>query len=301
MKIYLNKEFFNVQDLNGFTEIPFIVPYMNESTYTQLTQLHNIWNESLFTKLFFTGRELFDICDDVKDCDYSVLPFKYNESDKRVEVICNNAAKFNKQVIGIYNDDNEFAVTVPDNLILLRTSIGASTIKHNERVCPVFVPDHFNDTYNVVDRIGFCGYGYPYRRQALDIIKDQYNTDIIYRDGFFGGSMSSKVHARREYYSNLCKNKYTFCMRGAGNFSYRFYEALSFGRIPVLIETDTILPLHTKIDWSDHIITVDNNINSISNIRKKIEESNISMHNNRALWEKYFTPQGFIRNLHDFL
>ena len=90
-------------------------------------------------------------------------------------------------------------------------------------------------------------------------------------------------------------------MRGAGNFSYRFYEALSFGRIPILIDTDTLLPLQTKIEWSEHIIILDNNINSISQIKDKIENANISMVNNRILWEKYFTPQGFARNLQYFI
>jgi len=300
MKLFLNKEYFNTNDLAGFTEIPFIIPYLNDSTYSDLNNVQNIWNESLYTKMFFCGKSLFTECKDIESCDYSILPFKFDESDDRVNEICNNAAQCNKQVIGLYNDDYEHDIKAPDNLILFRTSIGRSTKKANERVCPVFVPDHFPGVYNAEDSIGFCGYGYPFRRYALDEINKFYKTDIIYRNGFFGGG-DNKVRIRREYYSNLLKNKYTFCMRGAGNFSYRFYEALSFGRIPVLIDTDTILPLQTKIDWEKHIIIVDNNINSMSQIAQKIKKSNISMSNNRALWQEYFTPQGFIRNLQNFI
>jgi len=249
--------------------------------------------------MFFDGRDLFERAE-LDTCDYSILPFKYSADDVRVKGVCDRAANYNKTVIGLYNDDNENALDIPRNLILFRTSIGKSTRKENERVLPVFVPDHFSGNYEARDSIGFCGYGYPFRRYALDQIINLYPTDIVYRDGFFGGGMS-KVHSRREYYTNLNNNKYTFCMRGAGNFSYRFYEALSFGRIPILIDTDTILPLQTKIEWNEHIIILDNNINSISQIKEKIQNSNISMTGNRALWEKYFTPQGFVRNLQDFL
>jgi hypothetical protein len=288
MRLYLNKDFFKTEDLNGFTEIPFIVPSLNEATYKTLTSIHNIWNEALFTKMFFSGKMLFDECDNIESCDYSILPFKFREDDERVEQICENAARFNKTVIGFYNDDNEYALSLPNNLILLRTSIGKSTKKANERSCPVFVPDHFPGIYDAEDSIGFCGYGYPFRRYALDEISKFYKTDIVYRNGFFGGD-DNKVQIRREYYANLLKNKYTFCMRGAGNFSYRFYESLSFGRIPVLIDTDTILPLQTKIDWDKHIIIVDNNINSMSQIAEKIQNSDISMTENRKLWEEDFT------------
>ena len=299
MKLHLNLDQFITDDLCGFTEIPFIVPFLSEDTYRLLNEKQNIWNESLYTKMFFNGKGLFEKSE-LETCDYSVLPFKFSTADNRVNSICNDAANYNKTVIGFYNDDNEHPIDTPSNLILFRTSIGKSTKQANERVMPVFVPDHFNGIYDTNDSIGFCGYGYPFRRYALEQIRSLYKTDIIYRDGFFGGGMS-KVLSRREYYTNLSNNKYTFCMRGAGNFSYRFYEALSFGRIPILIDTDTLLPLQTKIEWSEHIIVLDNNINSISQIKDKIESANISMIGNRNLWEEYFTPQGFTRNLQYFL
>lgn len=299
MKLHLNLDQFSTKDLSGFTEIPFIIPFLAEDTYKLLQEKQNIWNESLYTKMFFNGKGLFEKSN-LETCDYSVLPFKYDATDSRVNHICTAAANYNKSVIGFYNDDNEHPINIPGNLILFRTSISESTKQTNERVMPVFVPDHFNGVYDANDSIGFCGYGYPFRRYALDQITPLYKTDIIYRDGFFGGGLS-KVLSRREYYTNLSNNKYTFCMRGAGNFSYRFYEALSFGRIPILIDTDTLLPLQTKIEWSEHIIILDNNINSISQIKDKIENANISMVNNRILWEKYFTPQGFARNLQYFI
>jgi hypothetical protein len=63
-------------------------------------------------------------------------------------------------------------------------------------------------------------------------------------------------HMRREYVNSVFGCDYALCMRGAGNWSYRFFEALSAGRIPVMIDTDCMLPLENEIDWSRHICRI---------------------------------------------
>ena len=57
-----------------------------------------------------------------------------------------------------------------------------------------------------------------------------------------------------EFYQNLERNLFTFCLRGSGNFSVRFYETLMMGRIPVLIDTDVRLPYHNNINWNKHCV-----------------------------------------------
>jgi len=59
-----------------------------------------------------------------------------------------------------------------------------------------------------------------------------------------------------EFFNNIQSNLYVFCLRGNGNFSIRFYEALIMGRIPVLIDTDVRLPLSNEINWSQHCLLV---------------------------------------------
>jgi Exostosin family len=49
------------------------------------------------------------------------------------------------------------------------------------------------------------------------------------------------------YAAHLRNNTYIVCPRGVENYSYRMYEALNSGRIPVIIDTDMILP--DQIDW----------------------------------------------------
>jgi len=91
------------------------------------------------------------------------------------------------------------------------------------------------------------------------IQKDQrIESDFIFRDKYLGGNndKSTREKTTLEFFKNIQDNLYTFCLRGNGNFSVRFYEALIMGRIPVLIDTDVRLPLSDKIDWTKHCLIV---------------------------------------------
>jgi hypothetical protein len=54
---------------------------------------------------------------------------------------------------------------------------------------------------------------------------------------------------RREYFDSIEQTDYTLAVRGMGNFSYRLYEALAHGRIPLFVNSDCVLPLDSEIDW----------------------------------------------------
>ena len=92
----------------------------------------------------------------------------------------------------------------------------------------------------------------------------------------------------------MLDSSFSLCIRGNGNFSYRFYEALSFGRIPILIDTDVELPFESIINWKDHIIFIKPDM--IKDIGKIIDECTISPIENRKLWCKYFSAEGYNNN-----
>ncbi len=58
-------------------------------------------------------------------------------------------------------------------------------------------------------------------------------SNFILRNRYRAGvkSQVDKEQTTKEFYSNIYQNPYTFCMRGIGNFSVRFYETLAVGRI----------------------------------------------------------------------
>jgi hypothetical protein len=83
-------------------------------------------------------------------------------------------------------------------------------------------------------------------------------TRFIGRAKYRGGAATPEARERttREFYQNIAETDYTLCVRGGGNFSKRFYETLAMGRIPVLVDTDCLLPFESELDWSNYIVRV---------------------------------------------
>ncbi len=148
------------------------------------------------------------------------------------------------------------------------------------------------------------------RLKCLNQFKLDKNVDsnFILRGKYRAGVKTSEDRERttKEFYQNIFESPYTFSMRGNGNFSVRLYETLAVGRIPVLLDTDCLLPLNNKIDWKKHCVI----------IKKKDEElipqKLIEFHNkisekdfetlqiiNRDLWVNYLTRHTFFKHIHD--
>jgi Exostosin family len=68
------------------------------------------------------------------------------------------------------------------------------------------------------------------------------------------GGFTGSDEQVQSYLSHMEDVTYVLCPRGIENFSFRFYEALKFGRVPVLIDTETVLP--DGIDWDAMIVRV---------------------------------------------
>jgi hypothetical protein len=98
---------------------------------------------------------------------------------------------------------------------------------------------------------------YPLRVDAMQVMErdPRIKTDFIGR-GKRGMQPITQGEMRRQFMENLMNNAYALCVRGSDNFSWRFYEALSVGKIPILIDTDCILPLEDEIPWDNFIVRV---------------------------------------------
>lgn len=125
---------------------------------------------------------------------------------------------------------------------------------------------------------------------------------------FWAGALdgsSSLVKARREYVRNMLESDYVLCVRGIGNFSYRLYETLSMGRIPIFVDTDCVLPLDFEFDWRDYCVWVGSD--EIDRIGDRVLEFHESLNDGefeerqracRWLWETHISPQGFFASFH---
>lgn len=141
---------------------------------------------------------------------------------------------------------------------------------------------------------------------------DEIETNFVIRDAFWNGAyqygqfnLDLARQSRREFVQNIIDSDYVLCARGAGNFSYRLYETLSCGRIPVFIDTDCVLPYDFTINWKDYCVWVD--AGEIDQIDKKVAEFHQSLSQPdftalqrrcRSLWENYLSPEGFFMNFH---
>lgn len=154
------------------------------------------------------------------------------------------------------------------------------------------------------------------RFQYLISLKDEPEliTDFIFRARYRAGNQTGedRVRTTREFYDNIQRNLYTFCLRGGGNFSVRFYETLAMGRIPILLDTDCQLPFEDAINWSNHCLIV--NESDSKRIAQKIldfhqsltpEKSKQMQKENRKIWVKYLNKEsyflGFKRELQKYI
>ena len=133
-------------------------------------------------------------------------------------------------------------------------------------------------------------------------------TDFICRSKYRAGvkTEEQRVFTTEEFYTNLSKSPYTFCLRGAGNFSVRFYESLASGRIPVLVDTDCQLPLEHVINWHEHACIVhrdENPVKALSTFHKKYNQDSFIklQESNRNLYQNYLVRDRFFCSLYNQL
>lgn len=138
-------------------------------------------------------------------------------------------------------------------------------------------------------------------------------TNFVVRNAYFDGVLTPQGVAdqgklsltRQEYVQNTVDSDYVLCVRGGGNFSYRFYETLCCGRIPLFIDTDCVLPFDSVINWKEYTVWVDRK--DLDRVDERVAAFHDALSPQdfldlqlrcRKLWEDWLSPQGFFANLH---
>ena len=103
--------------------------------------------------------------------------------------------------------------------------------------------------------------GLYFRRKSIEVLKksDLIETNFILRKSYSAHADTIELDprkAREEYIQNILNSDFVLAPKGDGNYSARFYEALSLGRIPILIDTETTLPLEGVINYDSFILRV---------------------------------------------
>jgi len=287
------------------------------------------------------GGVLFTLVDSLAEADAALLPFEWKPaSPEHIGIarrLAQEAAHYGKRVIIFFNNDSSEEIPI-DNAVIFRTSFYRSTRRSNEFAVPGWSVDfmmrYLDGNLPVRQKtdtpvIGYCGYvdydyrspatmlmhglrlamgkklkiGAPIRGNAVRVLRcdRRIRTNFVCRIGFRGTGGEA---VRRKYVCNIVESDYALVTRGTGNFSYRLYELMCCGRIPVFIDTDCVLPFDHIIDWKKYCVWVDSKKldslgDSIVEFNNKLtcdefEDLQISI---RRLYEEWISPVGFYRNL----
>jgi Exostosin family len=154
---------------------------------------------------------------------------------------------------------------------------------------------------------------YPSAKNRYELLQllnnnSHIESNFIFRKQYRAGARTEeeKTKTTSEYFENMLQSQYIFCIRGSGNFSVRFYEALSMGKIPLFIDTDCRLPLSDLIDWTKHCIVVSERDSKKSDKILIDWHSKISnerflyiQESNRDLWKTYLSRDSYFSIIHD--
>lgn len=296
MKINYRRDLF--KGYSGLCESIFCAPFEDPEKFKE-----DEFENDRFNNLINQGKDYLHFTD-IESCDYVIIPYKWDNYSQLTCDIIDEAKRLNKKVIALHNDD--FAPSVKlkeEDGYLFTTTIASGLNQNNEFSFPAFTGDYYQNTHNTNRRFGFCGaITHNIRHQILSLIyNSDLNKDFIIRSGFWAPELT-KLEARKQYMSHIEDNTFIICIRGAGNFSYRLYETMMMGRIPIIIDTQQVLPFETSLDYSDFSFRINYNdlelLNKLKDISLALSDGDIikMQDKSREVWKEYMSPEGWIKN-----
>ncbi|HEY0866556.1 MAG TPA: exostosin family protein [Fimbriimonas sp.] len=214
----------------------------------------------------------------------------------KVREAIERSARAGKPLLVFFSGDQDERIDWPPHVHVVRFSVDRSSVHEREIVDPMVVRDMCEESgiepepraYREKPSVGFVGHAPPLGSARLkDWIKlglfvlnpergrnqapraaailalrcsGRISSQITVRREFAfnrWGVLEVTAKRRREYVDNLLASDYALCVRGIANCSLRLFEAMSLGRIPVLLDTDTALPRADAIDWDSLVIRID--------------------------------------------
>lgn len=252
------------------------------------------------------------------------------------------AKQFNKPLILIFYRDPSYKIDIP-NVIVFRTSLYKKEKGNNEFGMPAIITDILlNQPFQPILKsekpsVGFRGQSAPLKlpytaqlrlsvNEWLQKLHIPQSIEMFYNRGYIARRAAIKACLKNEqiaaditittpfdienknsnllFEQNIFNNQYSLAVSGHGNYSFRLYQILSAGRVPLFIDTDCVLPFEEFIDWKKHMVWVDEKDakyadSILLDFHHTIHADDfIAMQvNNRKLWEQYLNYTGFFSNL----
>lgn len=117
---------------------------------------------------------------------------------------------------------------------------------------------------------------------------------------YYYKNISNKIELEKLFVNNISQCDYTLCVRGTGNYSGRFYMALNAGRIPVVVDTDVVIPFEDKLNLVKvPVKSIEKIADYIVEHFEKTSESDFKAmkQENRQVFYQFIMPEKFFPNL----
>lgn len=283
------------------------------------------------------GSRYFHLAENIEYYDIVVLPYEWRQGYDAAFELAQAAASHNKPFILFFNSDSTEDIPI-DNAIVFRTSACRSKRKPHVYGLPGWYSDlgkkylsgkiypKEKSDIPVVGYTGYIDYKTPWeffkfvtryvRHPGMDqsgihlrgecvrnlSCSRLVNTDFTIREG--GQTGTSSLKERREFVDTILNSDYSLVCRGGGNFSYRLYEVLSLGRIPLFIDTDCLLPYDHIVNWKEFCLWVDEK--QVEDIAKIVADFHYGISDEqfrtmqfkaRQVYDEWLCPTGYYKNL----
>jgi hypothetical protein len=224
---------------------------------------------------------------------------------------CVNAANNNKIVFTVcqWDDGIQLQCTKPKNLIIF--SVGGSNNKNDNAInLPLIIQDVSYRLCDVKKKklddkeilASFIGTSTNWVRDKMfEQLKNNKDFKFIIKNGWSINVPEDKVTI---FIDTTLKSKFGLAPRGYGNSSFRFFEIMELGVIPVYIhDDDNGLPYLDILDYSKFAIIIHiNDISKLPDILNKITDDEYKkMLTEMKKVKLWFTPFGICNYIREYL
>jgi hypothetical protein len=147
----------------------------------------------------------------------------------------------------------------------------------------------------------FCSFVGTLTHRTRREIWDTYREDPAFRFVVFDQWTLDVPPARFELFTQLTeRSRFTLCPRGFGATSFRLYEAMQLGSVPVYVSDHHHLPWADEIDWDEITVVVrPDEIPHLGARLRAIDEASYQrmLANIRRVYDDYFSLAGVCRQI----
>lgn len=132
--------------------------------------------------------------------------------------------------------------------------------------------------------------GHPTREAIVQLRDPRALIEDTSRLSFFGATTDEVAAQKRRYADVLRRSKFVLCPVGSGSSSFRLFETMAAGSVPVIVSDEWVEPLGPK--WNECSVRIaERDVRDIPAMIAERESDRPAMAKAaRAAWEEWFAP-----------